>query len=193
MAISFGSDPEGYRRTRGQPASPRNGGLSLALQHVGEADRAVEQRLDHELGSFADAVAFARPLQVFGHRLVAEPEDPRDLPVRFSARRPHDAVALAVGQLRRREKRRVTHLPDPSRRLEREGPRELRQRQMLLAERPADFRRERARTVRFAWHMRRNGEAVADPALRGQFENLAIAGRELDQVRQPGPREADAG
>jgi hypothetical protein len=56
---------------------------------------------------------------------------------------------------------------------------------MLLAERPADFRRERARTVRFAWHMRRNGEAVADPALRGQFENLAIAGRELDQVRQP--------
>ena len=69
-----------------------------AAKDVEEADRSVEQGVDREQSALADAVALARMPQMLDHGFVADPEDPRDLPVRFSSRGPHHAFALAVGQ-----------------------------------------------------------------------------------------------
>src|SRR3546814_13135803 len=50
------------------------------------------------------------------------------------------------------------HRPEPPRALEREHPRELRQRQHLDRHRPAGLVRERAGAARLAGHMRRHRE-----------------------------------
>ena len=68
----------------------------LAAKHVEEADGAVEQRMDGKESSFPNAVALARVAQVLDHRVLADPQYPRNLPVGLAASRPHDAFALAV-------------------------------------------------------------------------------------------------
>src|SRR3546814_10213891 len=55
------------------------------------------------------------------HRLLANAQDPADLPVPLAARRPQHAIALAVGEHRRRRGRDVpARRPEPPRALERE-------------------------------------------------------------------------
>lgn len=68
-----------------------------AAEHVEEADAAIEQGMDCKQGALADPVSFARVLQMLDYGFMADPENPRDFPVRFAAGGPHHALALPVG------------------------------------------------------------------------------------------------
>ena len=79
---------------------------------------------------FPTAIALARMPQMLDDRVPADPEDLRNLPVRFPACGPDHALALPVRQRHGGDWTvRVTHSP---RGFERKGANELQQRQMLV-------------------------------------------------------------
>ena len=60
-------------------------GGSLPPKDVEEADRSVEEGMDGEQRPSAHAIAFAGVLQMLDHRLVADLQNARDLPVGLAA------------------------------------------------------------------------------------------------------------
>lgn len=85
--------------------------------------------MDCQERPLGDTIAFTRLLKMHDHRLVAHPQNARDLPIRFSTRRPHYAFALPIRQPRLR--RALANAANASRRLESKCADELRQRQEL--------------------------------------------------------------
>lgn len=106
----------------------------LAAQHVRKADASIEQGVDRQLRTLANAIPFARLLEVPHHRFMADIQDPGDLPIGLAAGSPGQALALAVREAGRRAHG-FAHLFDPSGRFERECSNQLEQRQTLLSER----------------------------------------------------------
>lgn len=87
----------------------------------------------------------------------------------------------------------MPHPPDAACGLECEGADELGQREVLFSERIAGPGREGAGAIRFTGYMRRDGKARADALPGGKLEHLMVPRRQLDQLSEPGPGEADAG
>src|SRR5258707_704839 len=83
-------------RVSEKPAAPlyRKRGISAA-EEIGEGQRSVEQRPDHQQCPLVHSVAFASVPDMAGDRLLADAQDDGDLPVALAACDPQQAVALA--------------------------------------------------------------------------------------------------
>src|SRR5690349_18792522 len=76
--------------------------VGLAAKHVEKADNAIEHRVDRAKSSSSNAIALARMLHMFDHRVLADPQYPGNLPVRLAADSPDHGFPLAVEQPQRR-------------------------------------------------------------------------------------------
>jgi hypothetical protein len=116
---------------------------SLAAKDIEEGDASIEERMDRKQRALSYTIAFACLLKVPDYRLMADIEDARDLPIGLTARRPHQALALAFGKLRSRELGFAAPF-DPSRSFECKGTDELQQWQVFFGEFPVRRKREGA-------------------------------------------------
>src|SRR4029079_2423981 len=97
------------------------------------------------------------------------------LPVRLSARSPHQAFALAVGKARRRHHAGLARAPHPARGFERERSDQLQERKMIAEYAVPGEGCERAGAVNLAGHMRGHRETITDSGRLGGGENLEVA------------------
>lgn len=159
-------------------------------KHVEETDGAVEQRVDCKQGSFPNAVAFPRMAQVLDHGILADSQDPRNLPVGLASSRPHHAFALAVGQPHRAGRK--AHALHPARSFESESSDELEEWQMVARHWLAGNPCEGAGAVCFARDMGRDSEAIADSVAAREVQDLEVLLCKRDHAGKLGPGKADA-